>query len=111
MKRCRELAGILFKHECRAPATLQCVRCHKPVCNQHARGQGYGFTCVTCLREAMQNPAQRSNLAHLRDDPYFFWYFQGANWYADPYGADDYALFDTSASEFGHGTESEWHGS
>jgi hypothetical protein len=50
-------------------------------------------------------------MAHLRDDPYFFWYYSGDNWFHDPYGADDYALFDSDDSSFGQDVELEWHGS
>lgn len=92
-------------------ATTQCVRCHKPICQTHSRGQGYGTTCISCLREAAKNPQQRASMAHLRDDPYFFWYFPGGDWFVDPYGAEDYALFDQGGAEFGKGVEAEWSGS
>jgi hypothetical protein len=111
MSGCREVAGILFKHECGAPAVAQCARCGKPVCATHCRPDGYAPSCVGCLRAAMRSPAGRSTLAHLRDDPYFFWYHAGSDWFEDPYGADDYALFDSGGSDFGQGAETEWHGS
>lgn len=50
-------------------------------------------------------------MRHLRDDPYFFWYFAGADWYADPYGAEDYALFDKGGGSFGGHVDREWQGS
>ena len=111
MSKCREVAGLLFKHECNAPAASQCARCHKPICSTHARGQGYGTTCIGCLREAAKHPAQRASMAHLRDDPYFFWYYVGADWFTDPYGAEDYALFDGNDGNFGRHVDREWHGS
>lgn len=112
MSKCREVAGLLFKHECSASAVAQCVRCHKPICKDHARGQGYGLTCVGCLRTAAQQPAQRASMAHLRDDPYFFWYYVGTDWYSDPYGAEDYSLFDKAGGgKFGGHVDREWQGS
>jgi hypothetical protein len=63
------------------------------------------------LREAGKNPAGRANMAYLRDDPYFFWYFSTADWHVDPYGEEDYALFDSNDVEFGQGSDAEWRGS
>jgi arylsulfatase A-like enzyme len=111
MSGCREVAGVLFKHECGAPVVAQCARCGKPICAEHCRPEGYAAVCVGCLRLAMRNPAGRSTLAYLRDDPYFFWYHTGSDWFDDPYGADDFALFDSGESDFGQGVETEWHGS
>ena len=111
MSKCREVAGVLFKHACGVPATAQCVRCHKPICATHSRGQGYGLTCISCLREAAKSPQQRSSMAHLRDDPYFFWYYSGDDWFSDPYGDEDYALFDADDGSFGRDVDLEWHGS
>ena len=50
-------------------------------------------------------------MAHLRDDPYFFWYYTGEHWFTDPYGAEDYSLFDGNHGNFGRDVEREWHGS
>jgi hypothetical protein len=50
-------------------------------------------------------------MAFLRDDPYFFWYFTDTDWFLDPYGAEDYALFDSSDVGFGQGADAEWRGS
>lgn len=50
-------------------------------------------------------------MAHLRDDPYFFWYYAGDAWFDDPYGAEDYALFDAEEGDFGRDVDHEWHGS
>ena len=111
MSKCREVAGILFKHTCSSPAVTQCVRCRKPVCASHHRGTGYNATCITCIREAAKHPQQRASMAYLQDDPYFFWYYPGHDWYRDPYGDEDYALFDADEASFGAGSESEWHGS
>ena len=111
MSKCREVAGILFKHQCSEPAVAQCTRCRKPVCRTHHRGTGYSLLCISCAREAVKDPAQRNNMAYLQDDPYFFWYYSGSRWYNDPYGAEDYALFDSNDADFGQGAESDWYGS
>ena len=111
MNRCRETAGILFKHRCDAPAIGQCAQCQKPVCQTHARPWGQSLVCVSCLRQQVQPTGHRGSYAHLRDDPYFFWYFREDGWLGDPYGADDYALFDRGEHEFGTGVTDPWTGS
>ena len=112
MSRCRETAGVLFKHMCRADAVTTCSACQKPVCALHSRRHGYGTVCVSCLRTQMKNPNARGSYAHLRDDPYFFWYYNDYGWFDDPYGAEDYALFDAGRdmAGFAEGTQ-DWGGS
>lgn len=111
MSKCREVSGVLFKHACTLDAVTQCTRCRKPICKTHTRGLGYQTTCISCLREFARDPAHRTNMAYLRDDPYFFWYYSGSGWFSDPYGAEDYALFDSQEVNFGAGGETEWAGS
>lgn len=112
MSRCRETAGILFKHSCHAAAVAECASCRKPVCATHHRRFPYGALCVSCLRTQLKNPAMRGSYAHLRDDPFFYWYYRPAGWLSDPYGEDDYALFDADDdADFGAGVESHWEGS
>jgi hypothetical protein len=69
------------------------------------------MVCVSCLRQQMRQPAQRASYAHLRDDPYFFWYFHDDSWLADPYGSDDYALFESDTQELGTDVADSWSGS
>ena len=111
MSRCKETAGVLFKHPCDAEADSACVLCRKPVCAAHRRGDGYQTRCISCLRKEVQQPSKRASRAHLRDDPYFYWYYEADDLFDDPYGADDYALFDQDASGFADGVETEWEGS
>ena len=73
--------------------------CQKPVCSRHARWQGHNIVCVTCLRSELKNPYRKHSYAYLRDDPYFFWYFREGSFLNDPYGDEDYALFESSNSD------------
>lgn len=111
MQRCREIAGILFKHECSAAAVAECSTCRKPICGTHCRSLGQGAACIGCMRQVLQNPASRGSLAYLRDDPFFFWYYGGEEWLGDPYGVDDFALFDSNDGDFAQGAEPDWRGS
>lgn len=74
------------------------------------------MTCVDCLRQVLADRQQRGGYAYLRDDPYFFWYFDGADWF-EAYDEYDYALFDRETTAAGgpddagpHGAE-PWEGS
>jgi hypothetical protein len=111
VSRCRETAGILFKHRCNAPIIGNCVQCQKPVCATHGKPHGYGVICVSCLRNEVADPYKRGSYAYLRDDPYFFWYYREDSWFSDPYGAEDYALFDAAESDFGADVGDDWAGS
>lgn len=111
MSRCREIAGVLFKHECAAEAVAACATCSKPICGLHGRQQGAGMLCVSCLRERLKDPQTRGTFAYLRDDPYFYWYYNDVDWFADPYGADDFALFDEGAGAIGGDVPDDWSGS
>ena len=110
MSRCRETAGVLFKHECAADAIAACATCGKPICGLHARPWGQGSACVTCLRAQLKDPQARGTFAHLRDDPYFYWYYNDLG-FADPYGPDDFALFDAGAGALGGDVPDDWSGS
>ncbi|MCB9753562.1 MAG: hypothetical protein H6713_26770 [Myxococcales bacterium] len=111
MRRCKEIAGILFKRPCKEPAAYTCTSCGKPICEAHARPGGGAQSCVSCTREAMRDPSRRGTYAHLREDPYFFWYFHEDAWFGEPYGDEDYSLFETGASDFGDMVEDNWEGS
>ncbi len=111
MRRCKEIAGILFKRPCKQTAAHQCTHCGKPICESHARPSQGHQACVTCTREAMRDPSRRGTFAHLRDDPYFFWYFHQDTWFDEPYSDADYSLFETGASDFGDMVEDHWEGS
>ena len=112
MNRCRETAGILFKRKFSAPAMGSCSQCQKPICQNHGRNYWQSVACVTCLREMIkQQPQQRQSQAHLRDDPYFYWYYVDDVWIDEPYGADDYALFDDYHDDhFGSDVHDGWEG-
>jgi uncharacterized membrane protein YgcG len=119
LSRCREVAGVLFKHPCRAEAVTACAACRKPVCGLHSRQVGQQTYCVTCLRNQLRDPRTRGSYAYLRDDPFFYWYYNDDTWFDDPYGADDYALFDGGPDTFqggggdfgGGGASDDWGGS
>jgi hypothetical protein len=112
MSRCRETSGVLFKHPCRADAETTCVGCNKPICASHGRPFERGQVCVTCVRAQLKNPAMRGSYGHLRDDPYFYWYYRPTHFLSDPYGRDDYALFDRDEpGDFGAGVDDAWQGS
>lgn len=86
-----------------------------PVCTVHGRASGNGVACIACLRRTLRDPRQRASFANLRDDPYFYWYFEGGEW-SEEYDRYDYALFDTGqgadAAPDPHGMPDEaWEGS
>lgn len=63
------------------------------------------------MREGFKDPYKRHSYAHLRDDPYFFWYFRDGSWMKDPYGDEDYSLFDAGDADFGGDAPDDWAGS
>lgn len=84
--RCRETAGFLFSHPCKNEAVRTCLKCAKPICEDHTRGTAVappsvpgGWptegepVCIGCERRA----AVASGQVQARgDDPYFFaWSF------------------------------------
>ena len=85
-----------------------------PVCNVHARPTASGMACISCLRRTLRDPRQRPSFAHLRDDPYFYWYFDGGDW-AEEYDRYDYALFDAgvgdASPDLGMMPDEPWEGS
>jgi hypothetical protein len=112
MSRCAETSGILFKHACAAEAQGQCVNCSRPICVQHGRAFERGMVCVTCVRAQVRDPSRRGSFAHLRDDPYFYWYLGSPSRMHHHYDENDYALFDHRRGEdFGSGVEDQWTGS
>jgi hypothetical protein len=69
------------------------------------------MVCVGCLRELLKNPEQRAGYAHLRDDPYFYWYLHDDAYGPDPYGPEDFALFeDQRQGDFGDHVDDGWAG-
>lgn len=108
MSRCRETAGILFKKRCQFPATGTCATCQKPVCRVHVRSLSDAEVCITCARTTMDDPTKRRSYAHMRDDPYFYWYYHSDA--VDPYSDGDYALFDEGGAEFGAAVDDQWEG-
>ena len=111
MSRCRETAGILFKHRCSEPVFGPCQSCGKPVCRKHSRPSGYGVVCVSCMRSQVQQTDRRENLLYLRDDPYFFWYFHNSAIDEEVYGVSDFGLFDAGEHDFGSDVTDNWGGS
>ncbi|MBX3183332.1 MAG: hypothetical protein KIT72_03805 [Polyangiaceae bacterium] len=107
--RCRETAGVLFQHRCEEPPSAECTICRRPICQRHQRWDQHSVTCVSCLRGVFKDPYKRHSYAHLNDDPYFFWYFHSRS--PDPYGSDDYALFDYRGSSLDGPTDDNWAGS
>ena len=109
--RCKATAGLLFPRQCDQPAGGQCQRCARPVCQAHVRqGPSGEPLCMTCVREGLREQRHRGSYAHLRDDPYFFWYFTAG--LADDFTASDYLLFgDTGGGDFDASFERDWGGS
>ena len=107
---------MLFHHPCKNPATTRCSTCQKPICVRHTKEDQARPFCVTCLREQLKDRRGRGSRAHLRDDPYFYWYFHDSGWDNDdePYSSSDYGLFDggPSAGALGDGDfDGGWEGS
>lgn len=111
MSRCREDAGVLFKHACKETADSRCARCQKPVCLRHRREIGDDDVCVTCLRQEVDAQTNRGGIAWLRDDPYFYWYQSSYHWHRSPYTRDDYALFDDANQPHDADLDAGWEGS
>ncbi|MEM1033132.1 MAG: hypothetical protein AAF928_18655 [Myxococcota bacterium] len=112
MSRCRETAGILFPKKCGEPAVGACSQCKKPICKTHSRDYWQSIACVSCLRGLIEGqPQQKQSQAHLRDDPYFYWYYVDTPWNEEAYGASDYRLFDDAGgADFGADDYGGWEG-
>lgn len=100
MGTCKETSGILFSRRCKAPAEAKCKNCKKAICVAHLRtlneqGKEYQL-CIGCTRGHLKSRQRRGSYAHLRDDPYFYWYSDDRrySWDDDPYDSDDFDLFD-----------------
>lgn len=111
MSRCREEAGVLFKHSCKETGDATCARCRKPVCLRHRREIDDSVVCVTCLRHEMEERTDRGSVAWLRDDPYFYWYGSSYHWHSSPYTRRDYALFDDANQPYDADMDAGWEGS
>lgn len=73
MNPCQETSGFLFSHRCGRPGVLVCMRCHKYVCQQHARSRGPdGMLCVTCARGDVAAGGGSDSDSDDNDDPYFY---------------------------------------
>jgi hypothetical protein len=68
---------MLFMQACKNTALGRCERCNKPVCADHRRIASDGEeVCISCAREALKSEKERFSFAFLRDDPFFYWYFE-----------------------------------
>lgn len=110
MSRCREPSGILFKKRCKLLATQSCGQCNKPTCHEHVRVISGTALCITCARTAVQDPQARRSMAHLRDDPHFYWYYQSDSWFDDGYESADYDVFSAAGGDFDAEVEDHWEG-
>lgn len=109
--RCREVAGILFKKRCQLVATQTCVQCQKPTCHIHIRVVDQRPLCITCARTTLTSTRDRRSMAHLRDDPYFFWYYESDRWFDDDYDDSDYDLFSAGGDDGDFdGDVDDWQG-
>lgn len=112
MSRCRENAGILFARDCSSEAGYTCGTCQKPVCSLHARQVEAALLCMSCARQQLVGAQSRASFAHLRDDPYFFWYASQPG--GLPFTTADRALFAEPGPEedpFAGGSAGHWRGS
>lgn len=110
-ERCREVAGILFKKRCKLVATQACSQCQKPTCHLHIRVFGGSPLCISCGRAHAAEPGNRQSMGHLRDDPYFYWYYESGHWFHDDYAASDYDVFsDHDGGDFGADVDDNWQG-
>lgn len=102
MAKCQETAGLLFPTNCDQEATRRCTQCQKWVCDDHSRRLDSGDYCIRCVREFAKDRQLRHkpSMSHLRDDPYFYWYYWGSEVFGDDYRAEDYAIFDRPAEIF-----------
>ena len=82
---CQETSGFLFSHPCDRFAVQQCVRCQKPICEDHGQETPEGVVCITCLKRQKQIERQAnrddqttttSDYGHTSygSDPYFYGY-------------------------------------
>ncbi|MCA9654629.1 MAG: hypothetical protein H6712_10045 [Myxococcales bacterium] len=113
--RCREVAGILFKRKCQLVATQTCSQCNKPTCHLHIRVLGGKPLCIACAREKTHELAgskdSRGSLGHLRDDPYFYWYYESGRWFDDGYETADFDVFsEDDGSDLGADVDDHWEG-
>ena len=108
--RCCETQGLLFKRRCTSAATSHCSACNKPICSEHGRSANEQQLCIGCTRERIRGDASQSaSLSHLRDDPYFYWYY--SNDMADPgFDDSDFALFNTTGSPLDNQVADRWEG-
>ena len=82
---CHETSGFLFSHPCDRFSIQQCIRCQKPICENHGHATPEGVVCTTCLKKQKQaekqaNPDDQSPTVssyghtYYGDDPYFYSY-------------------------------------
>lgn len=76
---CNDRSGFLFNHACDQFPTVQCVRCVRPICNDHAKPSAEGTICTTCAKSERKEAGkfQKTGRRYRRhddydDDPYFY---------------------------------------
>jgi hypothetical protein len=85
---CHETSGFLFSHRCDRFSVQNCVRCQKPLCQEHGSPVDDGIACTSCVKREMaaeqrnpQRDPQRDPVGTSRrpyyDDPYYY----GPHWY------------------------------
>jgi hypothetical protein len=82
---CQETAGFLFSHPCPRPASTQCTRCAKSICEQHGHTPGAELLCTTCAREdvGQEEEGDADSGADVAEDPYLYssYHYNGYGYY------------------------------
>lgn len=75
---CHETSGFLFSHPCDRFSTDDCLRCKKPLCDEHSHHIEEGVVCTTCLKKDARLLRQDRTVReyyhdhYYYDDPYFY---------------------------------------
>lgn len=75
---CLETAGFLFSHPCSRPASTECSRCGKRICDEHTSTLEDGLVCASCYRASDESDSEDS------DDPSYYYddygYYGSGGW-------------------------------
>lgn len=105
MSGCKYKIGLFSLRDCKEPIVGHCAVCNRPVCKEHAKAKGTGYTCLECLADQTPKEDWDDDMSDVRtrrnvyQTSGFTGFYYGHS--TRRYEHDDYAVFDSDADDRG----------